>query len=328
MIPENVFIKLYREEYEIYDRLKKIIESVVKTVDYSKNGRYTLNTDNNAVYFYINDKWEWSWINSINTNYGCLYLILNHIDAKYNKNFTSLDFSSKHRKITLDYIESKIVEDKQTIFTPGSNVFKDMFFTTQKTWNWGLISEISAILTLKNHFDIGTVDINFKRGNFNDMNKGTDLEIFLDGSYKNTQHKSSKLVEVPDGYTSKSFRYNESTYRNNLDLITIDSNGIIYLFYNSTNSQLCGEKNKVFFISKELEIKKMAKEQVELTNLLTELNRICFEKRYMFNFEKGDSGINYFEDESKDGVREIKFFLNDINDENLIKIVKEQISKL
>lgn len=329
MISENVFIKIYRGNYDIRNGLKKIIDEVVKTVDYTKKRRYTINPENNSVYYYTNNgNWEWSWVNSINTNYSCLYLIIKHIDLKYERNIGEMDFDSDFRSETLNYIESKIKEDKQTIFTPGSDVFRDMFFAAQKSWNWGLISEISSILTLKKHYDIGDVDINFKRGDLKDMNQGTDLQILFEGSFKNTQHKSTKLSDEINKYTSKGFRYNELTYRNNVDLITIDCDNVIYLFRNSKNPELCGERNSVFYISKELEIKKMNKEKIELTNLLTEINRICFEKRYIFTFEKGESGENYFTDETNDGIREINFFLNDINDENLVNIVRDQISKL
>jgi hypothetical protein len=91
---------------------------------------------------------------------------------------------------------------------------------------------------------------------------------------------------------------------------------------------MCGTKNEIFFINKNLEIKQMVKEEQEFANLLTEINRICYEKKYIFNFEKGESGENYFEDVTKDSIREINFYLNDINDTNLINIVKEQITKL
>jgi hypothetical protein len=328
MILERDFNTIYKGNKDLQYKLKGIINRTLSGVDFSKNGRYWINPKNNAVYYRNGDTYEWSWMNSINTNYGCLYLLVSYVDTKFERSIGLLDFESLYIDDTLSYIESKLNEDKQIIFTPKSDIFKGMFFTTQKTWNWGLISEISAILTLKQNYDIGEVNVNYKRGDLKDMNQGTDLELYFEGSYKNTQHKSSYLNDEKLCYTSYSFIYNESTYRENLDLITIDSKNKIYLFRNSKDTSLCGTRNKQFFINKTLKINEMEKENQEFTNLLTDINRICFEKKYIFNFEKTDSGENYFEDTTNNSIREIKFFLNDINDENLINIVKEQISKL
>jgi hypothetical protein len=328
MISEFEFISNYKKNKKIQTSLMESVNSSVKTVDYKNNNRYRYDSENGGVFFYNNNKWEWSWVNSINTNYSCLYLILKHIVSKYGKDIGYLDFEPNYIDETLGYLRVKIEEDKQTIFTPKSTVFRDMFFTTQKTWNKGLISEISALLTLKKHYEIGDVEVNYKRGDSDDMKKGTDLKLFFEGGYKNTQHKSANLFENTNEYVSTQFLYNEKTYRENLDLITIDYNNIIYLFYNSKDTSMCGTKNGKFFINKNLEKKQMVKEEQEFADLLTEMNKICFEKRYIFNFEKGDAGINYFEDTTKDSIREINFYLNDINDTNLINIVKEQITKL
>lgn len=328
MIFESEFTTLFNNNERLRKKLKESVDTSLRGVNYEKHNRYLINEKNKAVYFYTNGKWEWSWINSINTNYSCLYLIVKHIITKYGRDFSYLDFEPNFIDNTLDYIVSKIDEDKQTIFTPKSEVFKSMFFAAQWSWNYGLISEISAILTIKKHYEIGNTDTNYKRGDLKDMNQGTDLKLFFEGDYKNTQHKSAKLFDNPNEYTSKNFIYNEKTYRNNVDLITVDFNKIIYLFYNSRDMSMCGMRNGKFFINKNLEIKQMEKEKQEFTNLLTEINKICFEKKYIFNFEKGESGDNYFEDTTKDSIREISFYLNDINDTNLINIVKEQISKL
>lgn len=328
MISEQDFTATYKGNKDLQHKLKKIINRTLSSVDFSKNGRYSINPEDNAVYYRSNDTYEWSWMNSINTNYGCLYQLVSYVDAKFERSIGIMDFESLYIDDTLDYFESKLNEDKQIVFTPGFEIFKGMFFTTQKTWNWGLISEISAILTLKQNYDIGEVNVNYKRGNLKDMNQGTDLELYFEGSYKNTQHKSSYLHDNGLDYTSYSFIYNESTYRENLDLITIDSKNKIYLFRNSRDTSLCGTKNNQFFINKSLIIQEMDKEKQEFTNLLTDINRICYEKKYIFNFEKTESGENYFEDTTNNSIREIKFFLNDINDENLINIVREQISKL
>lgn len=329
MIFESEFKSLYNSNGRLREKLKESVNTSIKGVDYTKHNRYSIDTKNSGVYYHTKDKYEWSWVNSINTNYTCLYLIIKHIITKYGRDFSYLDFEPNFVDNTLDYIVSKINEDKQTIFTPKSEVFRSMFFATQWSWNYGLISQISAILTIKKHFKIGDTDTNYKRGDLKDMNQGTDLKLFFEGEYRNTQHKSAKLYDNKNEYGSPSFIYNEKTYRNNVDLITVDSDNKIYLFRNSRETSMCGMRNGNFFISKNLEIEhKMEKEKQEFTNLLTEMNKICFEKRYIFNFEKGDEGINYFEDTTKDSIREISFYLNDINDTNLINIVKEQMTKL
>jgi hypothetical protein len=45
-------------------------------------------------------------------------------------------------------------------------------------------------------------------------------------------------------------------------------------------------------------------------------------------FERGEDGLNYFEDVDVNGNSAIRFFLNDIHDTNLSTMIQEQLDKL
>jgi len=334
MITETQFIDLYNSNYNLRRRLLSIVDESIKSVDFQKYNSYKwgLHEKNQTegVLFFLFNKWIWGWMNSINTNYSCIFLIIDYInkEPKFTKKITLLDFSSINIESTLSYIRECVLHDKQIIFTPGSSIFKDMFFTTQYSWNRGIISILSAVLTIKENFNIQHIELSYERGDKSDMTKGMDLGILFDGKISNTQHKSAKLSVDGDYYTSKRFIYNELTYRNNLDLISIESGGKIFLFYNSKDKNLCGTRNGEFFIHKNLKITEMSLENKQFTELLTQLNRMCFEQKIMFMFERGETGANYFDEVVVKDKTTIRFFLNDIHDSNLINMVKEQIEKL
>lgn len=332
MITESQFINLYNSNYDLKDKFQSIIDRVIKTVDYTKTKTYKYEyfeeNECDGVLFYIFDKWIWSWVNTINTNYSCLFLLIDYINNNFDKKITSMDFRSDRIDSTLDYFNECVEQDKDIIFRPGSEVFKGMFFATQNTWNRGIISVLSTIFTIKKNYNINHINLSYNRGDKSDMTKGVDLIINFGGEDKKTQHKSSRIEFDGNYYYSKSFKYNEATYRNNLDLISIESNKKIYLFRNSKDKISCGYSNGKFFIHKDLIENEMSIENQEITNLLTELNKICFQKKIIFMFERGEDGLNYFEDVDVNGNSAIRFFLNDIHDTNLSTMIQEQLDKL
>lgn len=332
MITERQFIDLYNANYPLKDKFTAIIDEVIKTVDYTKIKTYKYEffekNEMSGVLFFIFNKWIWSWVNTINTNYSCLFLMIEYINNNFTRKITLLDFRSDKIEDTLNYFKECIKQDKDIIFKPGSDVFKNMFFIAQYTWTRGIISVLSTIFTIKKNYDIDHINLSYERGDKMDMTKGMDLIIQFNGKLSSTQHKSSKIEVDGDYFLSKRFIYNESTYRNNLDLISIESNNKIYLFRNSKDKNLCGTRNGKFFIHKDLKENEMSIENQEVTDLLTELNKICFQKKIIFMFERGENDVNSFDEIDMGNNKAIKFLLNDIHDLNLVKMIKEQIEKL
>jgi hypothetical protein len=189
-------------------------------------------------------------------------------------------------------LATKLLENKQEYFTPGSNVFRKMFFICQKTWNHGITSILSGIYTISKNFNIESMNLDYCRGLEEDMNSGCDLLLYFDGRKNKTQHKVSNLYDRGTHFISTNFIYNELTYRDNVDLISIDAGQKIYLFHNSKQKHLCGMNNNGnFIIYKTLLISPpMYKENKELTDLLLKLNQTCGTQNIIFEYEKNNSG--------------------------------------
>jgi hypothetical protein len=325
------FIEIYNNNKLVRDLLKTTINDLLPTVDFSKNKKsYQFNKTESAVYINLFGKWVWSWMNTINTNYSCLYILIDELNKIRTepKKILASDLENNTQQ-TIDYLRSRLEIHKQVFFTPGSDIFKKMFFVTQMTWNKGFISVLSGVITISKYFDVEKFNLEYRRGIKDDMTKGCDLIIYFDGRKHSTQHKIARLYDKGGFFISDNFIYNEKTYRDNLDLISIEDKGKIYLFYNSKDKNLCGTNERGHFkIYKTILIKPMYKENQDVTDLLLELNQICFRKNIIFEFEKGNGKENYFIDEIKKEKRSIRFFLNDIEDENLSEKIKKQIEIL
>jgi hypothetical protein len=250
MITESQFITAYNTGGLKYP-FKDIIDRQIKLVNFDNIKLYRHNI---GIEYFKNNRWFWCWMNSINTNYSAIFQIIYFINIKETRKIGVFDFRSDKIKDTLSYIENCIEKYRQEIFTPGSDVFKKMYFATQWSWNRGIISTINCVLTLKTRYNIKCDNLNFERGDEDDMKKGTDMLMFFEGDFRKTQHKSAKIEKIGNFYISKRIKYDEHTYRKNLDLITIESNGKIFLFRNSKNLQdnLCGMNSRnEFFISED-----------------------------------------------------------------------------
>lgn len=324
------FKDLYTTNKKNQRLLQKSIDEILLHVDYSDIKRYRLSENQNGrlgVYVKFFDKWSWSWVNTINTNYTCLYMIIDFINNKYSKKITK-DWFIKNPEECVMYFHNMVYENRNHIFKPGSDIFKKMFFATQKTWNDGLISSIFSLITIGKFYNIKS-EMTFDRGEEDDMIRGTDMFLEIEGVNNRCQHKSADIRLDGDYYLSKRFIYNEKTYRKNLDLISIENNDKIYLFANSDDKKLCYSlTNEGFRIHKNLLIKIMEKENNDVMKLLKDLNILCGKKNIVFSIERNDQENNYFE-ESKVGSQDgIRFFLNNFNDEGLGSLLLTQIKKL
>lgn len=324
------FKDLYTTNKKIQKLFLKTIDEVIKDVDYSNINRYKFDTNKNGrlgVYVKLFNKWSWSWLNTVNTNYTCLYLIVDYLNKKYTKKITK-DWFSNNPEECVEYFKQKLYENRNDVFKPGSEIFKKMFFATQRSWNDGLISSISSLITIGEFYKIKS-EITFERGQEDDMIKGTDMFIEIDGVLNRCQHKLSDLRLIGDFYFSKRFIYNEQTYRDNLDLITIESDNKIYLFENTKNTELCRSiNNEGFNIHKSLLKNVMKKENDQVMKLLKDLNILCGGRNIIFSIERNEKEENYFEEEKIGNQIGIRLFLNNFNDVNLYDMLSNQLNKL
>jgi FlaA1/EpsC-like NDP-sugar epimerase len=58
------------------------------------------------------------------------------------------------------------------------------------------------------------------------------------------------------------------------------------------------------------------------------MNQICYEKNYLFMFERDESNINKITIDDLDGIKTIRLFLNDIEDKNLLNMLNEKLKEL
>lgn len=307
-----------------------IVDRILASVDYSEDKIYKRGEYNGKVGVLqkVDEVFIWCWINTINTNYSCIEAIINFLNSVSQIKLTYQLFLKSKSEFN-NLFEKLLYEYRDVVFKKGSEIFTKMFFITQKTWNDGLISTISAAFTINKHFKT-SISLGYNRGENEDMNGGCDFIIEIDGVKLRTQHKKIRFLDTYEGfYKTKGFEYNEKTYRKYVDIISIDHGDEIYLFKNSKDNKLCGtDEYGVFYIHESLIIKIMKKENQIIEKLLLELNRLCFEKRIMFSFNKGDSGKNYFDQEIISDTVKLSFYLNDINDKKLSVLIQEQIDKL
>lgn len=307
-----------------------IMDRVIGSVDYSEDKIYKRGEYNGKIGILqkIKEVYVWCWINTINTNYSCIEVIIDFLNS-VSPNKLTFQLFLKSKLEFNELFQKNLYEFKDVIFKKGSEVFTKMFFITQKTWNDGLISTINVAFTISEHFKT-SISLNYNRGENEDMNEGCDFIIEIEDEHHRTQHKKIRyLNKENDFYKTDRFEYNEKTYRKYVDLISIDHGDKIYLFKNSKDNELCGtDYYGVFYIHESLLIKVMKKENQIIEKLLLDLNRLCFEKRIIFSFTKGDSGENYFEQENISDTVRLSFYLNDVNDKKLSAIIQEQINKL
>ena len=323
---EEQFKEIWKRR-DIRYKIKGVIDSVLPMVDFSSTTKYKL--VDGKVYDSVFGVFRWSWMNSINTNYSSIYQLIEEINRTSTRRILYDDFINKTDD-TIEYLKTKLLEKKQEYFTPGSKVFRKMFFITQTTWNHGIISILSGIYTISKNFDVKDMNLDYNRGSEEDMNNGCDLVLYFDGKKNRTQHKVANLYDKGTHFISTNFIYNEISYRDNVDLISIDTGQKIYLFHNSKQKHLCGMDDRGNFVIYKtlLIVPPMYKENKELTDLLLRLNQVCASKNIIFEFEKGESGKNYFEDVVSDNIRTVRFFLNDIEDEKLIDKINNQLEIL
>lgn len=306
-----------------------IINQEILLCDFSNSTYYKIDYNEDlkkwGVYEKLFDDFEWSWMNAINTNYSCIYLIINELYEIGNRFLVEDNFIGENLKETLNYIKEMLSIHRNYIFTSGSKIFTRLFFTSQLTWNFGKVSEMTSLFEYQKHYQTKDIKINLKRGLKEDLN-GSDFKIFLNGEFQNVQHKSTAIFERGDYYVCPKLIYNKNTYLK-INLISVDYKKNIYLFRNSNDNNLCGVNERgEFYIHENLKIDIMEKQTERTSSLLFDLNRVCTEKKIIFQFDNdGSSSDNYFEETLDIQPRKIKLFINDFESDKLNELLEEKI---
>lgn len=291
---------------------KNIIDTVIKSVVFDGiNYKYGYCVENElyGVLEYYRGKWRWSWMNTINTNYSCLDIIVNGINkiVRVNKNTDSyfkFNGTFEENMDELNKLRIAIVRYQNTIFIENPvnpEIFNKMKFKTQETWYKGLISVIFFLENINNYFDGNiTFKLDYSRGNKDDMGNSIDIEINVNGKIYKSQHKTDYKYDSSEGFDFYGGLIYDDKYRE-LDLLTIShfKENQINVYYSCKTSEDGGNFDNFlnqtkFKIKHNLMInQKMGTENTNiLSTKLYELVIICCDKHINFDMGIDDSKIN------------------------------------
>ena len=163
------------------DTYKKMTNNLIKSVDFSecKNYKYDQYKDDLGVLFHYKEEWIWSWVNTINTNYSCFYLMVNRanliIKDILKNDIPYIEFIDSKDKIKeLNYLFEILTNYKQELFTSKysgkkNSLFNLMRFKTMDLWYSSKMSEVYVVSNMICFFDdlIGH-ELDFRRGDKDD----------------------------------------------------------------------------------------------------------------------------------------------------------------
>lgn len=322
---DNVNIKKCRDYYQHF------MTKLILTLDFSHTKKYKIGLcEKNGflgvlVDYESNGKWEWCWMNTLNTHYTGLFLMIKFLSEKKGKTFSYIDFSSMRIEKTLNILFDLITKHKQEILTPGSQVFEDLFFATQHTWNLGLISNMGSLRYIDEFYSIVPNSVDYNRGNIDDFCGVDYLVEDQEGKKLKVQHKKTNVKEH-NTHLIVSIYYNDKNY-DKLDLFTFEHDGHVFIVKNDKDFFHINDGkvtfNKVLLLHK---IKKM--EEDSFCDILKLINvKCCGEMKFAFSITKDDEIENntYSIDRDK---KILIITINDQNDPNLLPMLKEILYEL
>ena len=298
LFKNDIFLETYR----------KMTDNLIKLVDFSefKYYKYGQHKENTGVLFFYKEEWIWSWVNTINTNYSCFYLMVNRANLiikdilKNDRPYVNF-IDSKDKIKELHYLFEILTNYKQELFTPkyGSkknSLFNLMRFKTMDLWYGSKMSEVYVVSNMICFFDdlIGH-ELDFRRGDKDDMTKGKDFGIIRKIGKKSIQHKNDRLLKYEnDYYYFNTLLYSEKNY-GSVDYLSItNKQKDIFLFENSKDRSLCGmfilpNGKKHFRIHKSLKIEPKKLLKMSLTKNLEELLKFCGKHNINFHMENNNN---------------------------------------
>lgn len=344
------------KKYSFKEAYQKTIDTILPTVVFNEGtGYYQKETLvkqrwgepklSNCVYNVntCNNKEEWSWMQSINTNYSCgTYLVVevNRLIDLYKLDYDMLNFTIFDNFPKEFVIFYKVLNQyKNDVFQPTdvtiNNVFNQMKFKTQETWFDGKIAEIFLAQNGKKFInDIVGFDFDFARGNDDDMNNGVDLK-FTDSNnnvFTIQNKKGGTPREEGDYYVF--WTYYKKSYSNlNFFVIANYKDNVLYVVKNlgNYNNGIYTDPNNY----SKLKIRKdliMAKidETDELDNslsmILYKLLIYCSKNNIEYSMGIPTDGINKITFNEKNSSVYVEYI--NFNDETFLDKVNEVFLKV
>jgi len=327
--------RITQKNKNVEDSLKNTINEMIKSISnkykdpfiYTWGFKVGNRGKQHGVFVLQNGRERWCWINTINTNSSALACLLNFINKNYKRKLYVDDFLENPIESCKYFNEC--IKKHPELFLPRNEVFKEMFFETQFTWNKSIISQLVILHTITKKHDI-KFNIGIERGDPDDMFFGIDGVLLYSGSTGDdtVQFKNSHngLLEFDgENYWFKYFKYYNS-YRK-LKKLIIDDDLKVFYFHNSQSNDLCGyskhpSEGEKFRIHKSLLIDIMEHtDSLKIGSLLHEINQICFDKQIVFYIDTDNSGKNSIDRIIESKVDTVKFILNNPEDSDLLEIV-------
>ena len=337
--------KLNNKDYTFREVYQKTIDTLLPTVEFKENDyQQILKRQKNSVYNInnCNNKLEWSWMNSINTNYSCVTFLINEINRIIltdNLDYDIIRFSDIKNFGNEFIIFYNIMSlYKNIIFQPNNDinsVFNKMKYKTQETWYDGKIAEIFLAQNIRKYIDdVEEFVFDFERGKDDDMNNGVDL------MFKNSENKSFTIQnkkgrsprEEYDNYVF--YTYYKKSY-SNLDFFVIANyrDNILYIIKNLGNFgngiKIDSNNYNILKVNKNLVMKKINNNDAldnELSMTLYQLLTYCCKNNIEYSMGVPDDKINKvtFNEEKKTVY--IEYI--DFNDNTFLDKVKEIFEKI
>jgi hypothetical protein len=332
---------------------RKKMDHLLSTLDFKKYGleyQYEYYGDvNPKIGVLQKTKWglQWSWMNTINTNYTCYELIIDAVNLLIKNEivkrvkFFTFDGTNDTNKELNDLFE--ILElYKEDFFTAKhkknkTSLFNKMRFATQFIWYKSCLSEIFFLENIDHYFDnISGHTLCFERGSDDDMKNGKDFYVIINREFKSFQHKKDTLKYCDgDYYCFEKMNYDKENYKT-VDYIAISIGTIKnYLFKNSDDEKLCGmrklDDGKNYFLIHESLLVKPKPEKKHTTMTLTEnlheLLKFTCEKQIPFHMKRDENVINSIEIVEGDELT-IYVVYSDLEDDEFPKKVIDTLNDL
>jgi Fe-Mn family superoxide dismutase len=181
-------------------------------------------------------------INKLNTNYSCFCLLLNDVNKVLKhigmEEIKIIGLPPKEQLIQTKKFIELIDYYKFRIFNPESSTFKNLMRVLTQTDKWGQIREDETIKILKKKFGKENVISVGKLGSDDDMNKGIDCKIIINGATITCQIKPFSSFKKID---NKLFIYDSANVKKyTTDWLIFTKNNKEVLIFKNYNTNIVG----------------------------------------------------------------------------------------
>jgi hypothetical protein len=274
------------------------LNSILSKIDYSQypNFKWDINPDilenrhstknKYGVWVLINGEWRWSWINTIETNYSALFILVEffneNVGPPINLENLNNNFTKECNRLLLF-----IFNNSEMVFGFGgtTDLSKKLQVATGFSWYGSKFSEMTFI-RMYNQYNL-EVFIPKNRGNGDDYTFGIDFKIG-DHTY---QHKIDKVELINDSCLLHSSNIHKSKHEK-VDRFVYEYGNSIYLFdtTNISDPNIIELPNMLVIPNDRL-IDIYDKPNDLLVSMCESIFKICMSNNYIF--EMYDSNVPY-----------------------------------